>query len=620
MLSRRHAIGLVAVGLLLSAGSAQAGGPEFPAGGTRSLGRGAAGMARADDPHVMTRNPALLADMWGDQAMLGAHLLLVDSCFWPTGAYGWGADSAPPSVVKFGNERPIVLQADENDTYLDGRKLPLYADEPFPEVCYSGPAPFLPQVGLTMKLAPDLGVGLGFFPPDGAGLNQWGNRDGTIDTPKGLRPNPLRFFRSNQTVSFFTLLGAVGYRLNDFIRIGAGLQWNLAVFEATTWTTAQFARNTHNDVRTNVFGRDLFIPGIVASIDIKPIDAIDVAIGYKWADRIKAKAKLDVTSGAFGTGDPFTYISDPTMETRSTLGSSVPTTTPNLGGVVDVPPIWVPQLSFGVRYADRLKPLGDFTDKEIHAAGSKVEDSMSTERFDLELDVVYYFNSEYDRSQFTTEQAELELRSVSADGTVSTIPSNVGKCIDPVIPTPPPGMSYCPGKTHIVKTDFGGKNQISARLGGDYNIFPGLFTVRAGVSYETEGQDPEMFNVLTYMLDRKGIHAGVTLRLFDKTDISFAFAHFIQRDLRLQINQDDPLGVYPRKYKTEEYNFRPGAGVGDAMEMGAKNDGGFDGVAGVEVPNGNKTREIDDPGPHYINAGSYFYHLDVVSLTFAQHF
>jgi hypothetical protein len=49
-------------------------------------------------------------------------------------------------------------------------------------------------------------------------------------------------------------------------------------------------------------------------------------------------------------------------------------------------------------------------------------------------------------------------------------------------------------------------------------------------------------------------------------------------------------------------------------------EGDFDGIAGVEVPNGSKTRPLNEPGPHYINAGSYFYNLDVVSISFAQHF
>lgn len=146
-----------------------AGGPEFPAGGTRALGRGGAGFARADDPSLMFHNPALLADLWDDQAMLGAHFVLADSCMQPTGAYGWNVSNA--DVSDFG-DGPVYLQAVAGDTDLNGKPLKGYGEDPFPKVCSQGAMPFLPQVGLSMKLAPNVGVGIGFFPPDNAGLNQ----------------------------------------------------------------------------------------------------------------------------------------------------------------------------------------------------------------------------------------------------------------------------------------------------------------------------------------------------------------------------------------------------------------------------------------------------------------
>ncbi|MFI5307171.1 MAG: hypothetical protein ACHQ53_07465, partial [Polyangiales bacterium] len=190
--------------------SASAGGPEFPAGGTRSLGRGAAGFARADDPSLMTRNPALLSELWDDQALIGAHFVLPKACFTPTGAQGWSVRS--PDVSNFGNG-PVFLQAQPGDKDLNGKPLKGYQDDPYPTVCYKGGAIFLPQVALTMKLSPDLGVGLGFFPPDASAINQWGNRDGTVDTPDGKRPNPLRYYRSHLNFSFFSILSAVGYRV-----------------------------------------------------------------------------------------------------------------------------------------------------------------------------------------------------------------------------------------------------------------------------------------------------------------------------------------------------------------------------------------------------------------------
>ena len=578
---------------------ARAGGPEFPGGGTRSLGRGGAAMARADDPSVMLRNPALLADLWDDQALLGAHLLLPDACFRSTGWYGWGI--VTDDVSDFG-DGPVYLQAEEGDTALDGTPLTGFAEDPLPKVCYQGPAPFLPQVAISSKLASDLGVGLGFFPPDNAGLTQWGNRDGTVDTPDGRRPNPLRFYRSHQNVSFFTLMGGVGYRLSDFIRVGLALQWNLAIFEVRSWTTPLAAsREFHNDIRTDVFGRDLFIPGFVASVHLKPLDALDVAAGFKWSDRVRSKAKLDITSGAFGTSEIF-ELNDASTGMVKRIGSAIPTTSPNQRGIVDSPPIWVPQLSLAVRYADRLKPAPPMTREAKRAAAGVVEDSMQNERWDLELDVVYYLTSAYDTVTLTNTNAELTLLNINPSGTVSEIPSSVGKCVEPNLMAVA-GQQICPKKARRIETKQGGKDQLTFRVGGDYNVLPGLFTVRAGASYETDGQDVEYLSVLNYMLQRIGVHAGLTLRLAKKTDVSLGFAYFIQKDVRLQVSDDVDAASYNPKFATAEYHYAEGA---------------LDGSAHVEVPNGDSTRV--PPGPFYLNAGSYTSDLSVVSLTVAQHF
>jgi hypothetical protein len=604
---------LAALLVLSASASVRAGGPEFPGGGTRSLGRGGAAMARADDPSVMTRNPALLADLWDDQALLGAHLVLADACFQPTGWYGWGL--LTDDVADFG-DGPVYVQADEGDAALDGTPLVGFADDPLPKVCYEGPAPFLPQVAFSSKLAPDLGVGLGFFPPDNAGLTQWGNRDGTVDTPDGRRPNPLRFYRSHQNVSFFTLMGGVGYRISDLVRVGLALQWNLAIYEVTSWTTPLAAsREYHNDIRTNVFGRDLFIPGFVASVHLKPLDALDVALGFKWSDGVRSKAKLDITSGAFGTSEIF-ELNDASTGTVDRIGSAIPTTSPNQRGVVDSPPIWVPQLSLGVRYADRLKPAPPMTREAKRAAAGVVEDSMQNERWDIELDVVYYLTSVYDEVTLTNSSAELTLRNLNPDGTVSEIPSSVGKCIEPNLMAVA-GEEICPKKARRIRTEQGGKDQITFRVGGDYNVLPGLLALRAGGSYETDGQDVEYLGVLNYMLQRIGVHGGLTLRVAHKTDISLGFAHFIQKDVRLQVSDDADAATYDRRYKTAEYHFEAGAGVPDAMGMGA-GGGSFDGNAKVELPNGDSVRTV--PGPFYLNGGTFTSAMSVLSLTFAQHF
>jgi hypothetical protein len=506
---------------------------------------------------------------------------------------------------------PLYPFASPGDTYLNGAPLDGFANEPYPRVCYQGPVPMLPYVALSNKLSDDLGVGLGFFPPDSASLFQWGNRDGTVDTPKGRRPNPLRYLRSHQNVSYFSALGAVGYRLTPWLSIGAGFQWSLLVFEATTWTTPVSALDPESDVRGNILGRDLFIPGAIASIHMQPIEALDIVIGFKWSDRVESNAKLDVTTGAFGTGGVFQFRDASNNGQVTTVGSSIPTTTQNLRGMVSSPPIWVPQLTVGLRYSDLFAPRPK---KDRSSADNerrrRVEDQMATERWDLEVDLIYYFNSSYDQSQFVTRDAQLRLITVDPSGAMGSIPASPGDCVqrDPV-------TNNCVGN-RVVKTDYNGKDQFTVRVGGDYNLFPGLLALRAGFSYEARGQDPSDLNVLSYMLSRTGIHAGVTLRVAGKTDITIGYAHFIHESIQLQVFDGEAASKLPPRYRTPEYHFTAGAGVPDMMGNGAAN-GGFDGTAGVEIPNADQGYA---KGPFYVNAGRFFYHLDMLSLSLTQHF
>ncbi len=605
MTSPRH---LVILAVVLLAGLpeiAHAGGTEFPADGTRGLGRGGARAARADDPTIMTRNPAGLALLWDDQAIMGAHFLLADACMQPTGAYGWGIRG--DSALNLG-QGPVYPLAAKGDKYLNGRPLVGFADEPYAKVCYRGGAQFLPTVALGMKLSDDLGVGLGFFPPDVATTRQWGNRDGTVDTQSGKRPNPLRYYGSHQNVSYFSVLAAAGYRLAPWISVGAGLQWMMVIYEATTWTTPISALDPESDVRGDLFGRDLFVPGVIASVQLKPIDALDVVLGFKWSDRVKSNVKLDITTGALGTGEVFQYR-DASGQVQ-TVGSSIPTTTPNQPGRLDSPPIWAPQLTLALRYADRLVPRPKDLKAAHEAAGRTVEDHMQTERWDVEVDAVYYFTSVDDKQEYVTRDAQLTLRNIDQNGIISSLPASPGDCLKR-----DPKTNNCVGD-RVVRTELGGKNQFTVRAGGDYNVLPGLLALRAGVSYEARGQDPALLNVMSYMLSRTGLHLGFTVRVATKTDISFGYAHFFQENVELQVNNSQTVSAYPPRYRSAKYNFRPGAGVPDAMGNGASM-GGFDGVAGVEVPNGEPGYEI---GPYFVNAGSYYYHLDVVSLSFAQHF
>lgn len=564
---------------------AAAGGNEFPAAGTRNLGRGGSGFTRADDPNVMVRNPALLADLWTGMAFSGVHVLLPDACFQATGNYGWNVRS--DAVVNFG-DGPLVTNV-AGAMQLDGTPLPNLAAQPYPNVCYRGPLPILPSFAVTLKLGPEWGVGLGFFPPDTAALGQWGNRDGTVDTPEGLRPSPTRWFRAHLNTSYFSGLAAVGYRPLAWLRFGVGFQWALLAYSSTEFTRAVKDLDIHNDVRVDVDGRDLFIPGFIASVQANPIDALDIALGFKWSDRVRSQARLDITTSNWGPGEPFTYVDEDGQMVSPTVLR--PFRNENRTGLVNTPPLWVPQLSLGVRYAQRMfsRPTQARWEATRVAAGQDVPDAMTSERWDIEANAIVYFNGANDRSYFVAEDQRIELQSIRPDGSPGAAAEvSVGQCVRD-------GDDPCARRE--VPSFVHGKTQLSLRLGGEYNILLGILAVRAGLSYETNGQEPRHLNITNYQLGRTGLHVGATWRIAGRTDLSVAYAHFIQRRVALTVNPQSPF----RTSDPEKFHVVTGDN---------------DGVAGFAIADAADSVE----GPYFANAGAFYYHLDVLSVSLAQHF
>ena len=553
----------------------RAGGSEFPADGARSAGRGGTGMARADDPTVMLRNPALLADLWDNQALLSAHLGLVDACFTPTGSAFW-------------------QQGD--DVYDPGDGALVAGDlinEPLARLCYDGPTPFFPSVAFSLKLADDLGVGVGFFPPELASLSQWGHRDGTYETPNGLRLNPLRFLGSHLNTTYFSLLGAVGYRLLPWLRVGFGFQWALVFVDTTTFATSSPDRRAAGDVRIDLRTKDLFIPGIVASVHLVPIDALDIAVGFKWSDRVQSDVTLDLLSAPFGVDE---YL----FPGQGGATRTVPTWSRGQRGELSAPPIWVPQLSFSVRYAHRLRPRILQNEAGETAAHGQVEDAFAAELFDVELTAIYYVNSAFDQNVFYSDPsaASAQFRELDANGSITPSTATLGPCVDVV----EEAGGGCRRTANAVP--FGGQDQWSLRLGGDYNILPGRLALRLGASFESDGARRAYLNPRYYSFQRLGLHAGLTVRFGGGTDLHIAYAHFIQDDVRTQVNQDSSLpgnvSLRPEEL-SPEYNYYPGQ---------------HDGTAAIPIVYSKSTTR----GPNFANAGDFVYHLDVLSLALTQHF
>jgi long-chain fatty acid transport protein len=473
---------------------AQAGGFEFPAAGTRPLGRGGAFYARADSPLALLYNPANLASLRGAQAGLDLHVAFFDACFDRSGTYAEnaGADSG----TRFGS----------SSTPPPGG----YDGVPHPKVCNQAGPGYIPELAASYRIHEDVGLGFGIVAPAGVGNTKWGNADrGTVDVPtsvhpEGELPSPARYNLVEENLLIFYPSVGLGYSPHPMVRLGASFGWGIGLFDFTNYTVPFASEAFSTDIRTRIQAEDLFVPRLNVSAHVIPHENVDVMLGFIWNDDVEADGTLELTSGA--------YRDEPVQE-RVSRCSGTPYSpdeqcvAPIDGMTLDAPMPW--KLSFGIRYADRIRPRdagGDPTE-----VGAPQHDPMTDERWDVELDVVYEMNSRVDK--FVVE-----------------VPEGEQVVADEGLPAPLPERNVIPHQW---------KDQVSVRLGGDYNIIPGRLAARAGFSFESRGVK-DAYPQLDFMPFRRyGLHAGFTVRV-KRFDISVAYAHLFQETTEVTENEVDP--------------------------------------------------------------------------------
>jgi long-subunit fatty acid transport protein len=589
----------------------QAAGREFAAGGTRGLGRGGASFLRADDPGVMVLNPAMLSDLPSNMAMIGLSFNFLNACILPSGNLGWQTNSEDAFVLDKNGE-PLYYGAQPGDVNAaTGKSLTAgISSEPLPKSCYSGGVQPTPSLGGSFRLGEKLGVGLGVFPPDdmtsGLFKNSWGNGDGTVDTPNGKRPDITRYSQQPMKLTYLGLLLGAGYRIAPWLRFGLGLRWTMVVVDADNYSQVDTANMSPQSTNlTKAHGKDLFIPGFVTSIHAVPIDALDIGASFRWEDRIQLNdSELDVTTRMWGW-DKDLSVTSADGTSKTVLSNTPPMTTKGLPADIENPPIFVPQLTLGIRYADRIRPRNYELRKN---SGERLHDSMNDERWDIEANFVYSFNSVTDQSVVTTDMAHNLIYFTGAAGTVN--PYQIGVCPEGKLAAD--GVTCNTNKREIV-TKFGGKNQWGVRLGGDANIIPGLLSLRLGGSFDSRGINPDHALAQNMNFQRIGVHAGATIRIAKNTDISVGYAHFFFETIEVQFNENDtpPLVIYAKDQATaDKYNIKVD------YQNGAPVLRKLDGVAQEPYYATN----IKSSPNAYINAGTYTAHLDVLGLTVAHHF
>jgi long-subunit fatty acid transport protein len=341
-------LALCVFGALVFAPSARAGGFELLPGGVRSVARGGAVAARAEDPMTLLHNPAGLSSLPGDRMMLNIDLPLHSMCFDAYGYYGWGVYSAASS--EFGD--PL-----DDD----------YAATPLPEVCNSAETLPLPSIAWAGVVSDSVTLGFGFVAPTIVPGLRFGGSDGTISVGGRAMPTPTRYLIIEQKVDFaFAPSFGLSYRFGPAFSLGANL--TVAMLSARTWAIQNAYSGTQpsSDWLAEVEATDLFIPSLTVGALFEPTRALDVGIAFRAVDAFDGSGEVTYETNTFhkgATSGPIPFENDPIELKGVRVG--LPST-----------------ITLAVRYAGLLggEPKPD-------------DDPMSSELWDVELDGSYTFNS-----------------------------------------------------------------------------------------------------------------------------------------------------------------------------------------------------------------------------------
>jgi len=439
---------------------------EFPDNGSEQMARGGAWMARASDPLAAFYNPAGLA---GQQTRLTlqANISVENTCF--------------------------TRQLAKNDPTIE----PLAgANGAFPKVCNGGSPSPDPQLGLTYRLTPK--IGLGFLPllaPSApAANNSW---------PMFVKdqPAPQRYMLVSSNLLLITPTIAAGFEVVDRLRLGASFQWGIATFDYKSATAATNGAAVtggtvdpkSNDVLAEATGKQVFVPGFTLGAIWSPLDDLDIAGWYKYSAPVSTDADLKAAPGAFsgaaalGKTPTLNNVNGPQGQT-------------NIGQVKLVLPM---EAKVGFRF--HVPRAGVAYDEHTR-------DPLSQDKFDAEVNLTYANNSAANTLQVRFPG------NANGDGTV------------PVPGTP----GYAPP---ISDVNHGYKDVYGVRVGGDYNAIPDKLAVRAGAFFESNGQNPTYMNIDNVGSQKIGLALGGTYRIHfggeGKTralEISLGYMHVFYAD------------------------------------------------------------------------------------------
>ena len=461
--SRPVASTTIAIATLLIGSSAYAStGYEFPENGTEQLGRAGAWVARASNPLTTYFNPAGLAGQHSG-VMLTTNLVWQKNCLQRKNPDG---TIATASGATYGY--PEEVCSEDNG-------------KPFPN----------PQLGAVFQINDRMSLGFAVLGPSTKGKWKYPALvDGTWNGNARKVPGPQRYLLMSDDLLLVWPQIGIGIEVTDNLRVGASFIWGLGRLKFTAMAagiadtqSSGYPYPTDDfggDFRADLDVKDLFVPGFTLGVLWSPSKNFDIGGWYQWMDDIKAKGDTTIFGPIYGANPQ-----NPPTEQAST------TTT---GDAVSVVAPWPMQARVGVRFHQpREGAAPEF------ATGSR--DPMALDVFDVELDVTWANNSQFDTLSVTLPDNTF----VRAGNLEMTMPT------DASIP-------------HKWKDAFG------VRLGGDYVLIPNKLAFRAGGFFQTEAQDPKYLHIDYIASQMFGLNAGATVR-FGALDLMAGYGHVFFKGL-----------------------------------------------------------------------------------------
>ncbi len=453
---RQTSFGLaLGAGTLLFSGLAQASNVlEVPDNGSEQMQRGGAWVARASDPLAVFFNPAGLAGQ-DTRLLLNANINIQHTCFTRVRSQDDTTNEPASSYDPTTREYPKVC----NDA------------APFPN----------PQLAFAFRLTDRIGLGFAILGPSASGKSTW------PEFVNGSQPAPQRYLLLKADALQLTPTLGAGFEVIDGLRLGASFQWGITQFHLSNASIGLNGDNlspVSNDVKALVQVKDMFTPGFTLGAIYSPIEQLDIAGWYKWSAPIDAKGDLIADANYFtpkvAAGD--TSGTKGTDTSGSDCGSGATgSSAAGCGGQRAEVKATIPmEAKLGFRYH---KP------RVGNTRTSHKRDPLAQDVFDIELDLTWANNSALDA---------FKIRFPGDDK---------GNGIVPINGT---GGGTLPPNADQIK---GFKDVFGVRLGGDYNVIPDTLAIRAGVFYESNGQDNRYQNIDFAGAARFGLAGGAAYRL-----------------------------------------------------------------------------------------------------------